>query len=278
MVAALVLPVAMPARAESVVSAEDREAIRGIPDRWGFTLGGFWQTFDTNVRVDGTTSRGTEISFERDLGLDRNATSVGLSGFYRFSNRNRLDLAYIPWIREHTATIGRQIEWEDVVYDAGASITAKAKSQMLNALYRFSFINNGRVVFGINAGISAVWKNYSLTGQGTISGGTNVSGTIAERKKANVPIPVIGLHLETTLTKKLFWRLEDNFFAANASGYRTNLNEFTTSLDYFPAKHFGFGAGFSSTKSSIETSGTHGGNYRVHAGFSGVTASLQFPF
>jgi hypothetical protein len=266
------------ARAESVVSAADREMIRGIPDRWGLTLGSFWQTFETSVRLDGETATGTDINLERDLGLDRNATSLGLSGFYRFADRHRLDLAYVPWTREHTTTIDRQIEWGDVVYDAGATITSKAKSQMLNAIYKYSFFNNGRVVFGLNVGISSVWKYYSLSGEGTISGGTGVSGTIAERRDVVFPIPVIGLHLETTLIKKLFWRLEDNFFAANVSGYRSNVNEFSTSFVYFPVKHFGLGAGFSSTMSSLESNGPNGGNYRIREGFSGVTASLQFPF
>jgi hypothetical protein len=241
-------------------------------------LGGFWQTFETNVRLDGETGRGTDINLERDLGLDRKATSLGLTGFYRFADRHRLDVDYIPWSREHTSTIDRLITWGDVIYDAGATVTAKATSQMLNVTYKYSFFNNGRVVFGVNVGISSVWKSYVLSGEGTISGGTNVSGTITERKKVIVPVPVIGLHLETTLIKKLFWRLEDNFFAANVSGYRSNVNEFTTSFVYFPAKHFGLGVGFSSTMSTLETNGPHGGNYRLRAGFSGVTASLQFPF
>ena len=187
---AVTIPSAVPVRAQSAVNAADREAIRGIPDRWGLTLGGFWQTFETNVRLDGETGRGTDLNLERDLGMDRNVTSLGLAGFYRFSDRNRLDLAYVPWSRGHSSTIDRQIHWGDVTYDAGATITAKAKSQMLNAIYRYSFFNNGRVIFGLNAGISALWNDFSLTGEGTISGGTGVSGTITERKKVIVPIPV----------------------------------------------------------------------------------------
>lgn len=278
LLATLVLPAAAPARAQAVVGAAEREAIRGIPDRWGLTLGDFWQTFDTNVRLDGESGRGTDVNLERDLGLDKNATSFGLTGFYRFTDRHRLDFGYIPWNREHTATIKQQIIWGDVIYDAGATITAEAKSHMLNVTYKYSFFNNGRVDFGIDVGLSSIWKRYSLSGEGTISGGTDVSATITERQNVVVPIPVIGLHLETTLIKKLFWRMEDNFFAANISGYRGNVNEFTTSIVYFPAKHFGLSGGFCSTKSTLSSSGSSGGDYRLRAGFSGVTASLQFPF
>jgi len=275
---ALATPAVTPALAASVVSAGERELLRGVPDRWGFTLGGFWQTFDTKVRFDGETSRGTDIDFETDLGLDRKLTGPGISGFYRFSNRHRLDLAYVPWGRECTQTIDRQIEWGDVVYDAGATITSKAKVQLFNAIYRYSFFNNGRVTFGLNAGISSLWSDFSLSGEGTISGGTDVSGTITERKSVIFPIPVIGLHLELMLVKKLFWRLEDNFFAASISGYAGKVNEFNTSFVWFPVKHFGVGGGFSSTLYTVKTSGTQGADVRIRYGFSGVTAYLQFPF
>ena len=275
---ALLIPAAAPVRAQAVVSAEDREAIRGIPDRWGLTVGGFWQTFDTTARLDGETGQGTEIDFEKDLGTDSKATSFGLAGFYRFSGHHRLDFAYVPWSREHSKSIDRQIDWGDVVYDVGATITTKVKTQMLNAIYRYSFVNNGRVIFGLNAGISALWNDFSLTGEGTISGGPGVSGTITEGKNKVFPIPVIGLHLEATLTKTLFWRMEDNFFAASASGERGNVNEFAESFDYFPTKHFGFGVGFSSTVYTVEASGSRGGNFRIRDSFRGVTATLQFPF
>ena len=88
----LAIATALPALAQSVVSESEREAIRGVPDKWGFSLGGFWQTFNTKVRLNGETSTGTEINFESDLGLAKNITSFQLSGFYRFGDHARLDL------------------------------------------------------------------------------------------------------------------------------------------------------------------------------------------
>jgi hypothetical protein len=264
--------------AQSIVSESGRQAIRGVPDRWGFDLGSFWQTFDTKVRLDGKTGEGTEIDFESDLGLRSRLTDFQVGGFYRFSDRHRLDLRYLSWGRNNVHTIDQEIKWGDVTYEAGAEIATKANGQMLNVIYKYSFFNNGKVDFGLNGGISALWNDFALSGVGTISGGGNVSGTIGESKNVIFPIPVIGVHFEMTVIERLLWRAEGNFFAASISGYDGNLNEFSTSIAYFLTKNVGVGAGLASTYYNVTKSEDGGGTVHVKYGFSGATAYVQFLF
>jgi hypothetical protein len=275
---ALVVLAAAPVLAQSIVSESGREAIRGVPDGWGFELGSFWQTFDTKVRLDGKNGEGTEIDFESDLGLRRRLADFQVGTFYRFSDRHRLDLSYLSWGRTNAHTIDQDIQWGDVTYEAGAEVTTKADAQMLNAIYKYSFFNNGKVDFVLNGGISALWNDFALSGEGTISGGETASGIITEGKNVIFPIPVIGVHFEMTLMKRLFWRAEGNFFAASISGYNGNLNELSTSIVYFPTRNVGVGAGFSSTYYDVTKSGEEGGDLQVRYGFSGVTAYLHFLF
>jgi hypothetical protein len=278
LVVALAMLAAMPALAQSVVSAADREAMRGFPDKWGFSLGSFWQTFDTKVRLDGKTGQGDEINFEKDLGMGKNLTSAQFAGFYRFGDHSRLDLTYVPWKREKTRTIDKDIQWGDNIYEAGATINSKAKLQLLNIIYRYSFINNGKVTFGLNGGISSLWTNVELSGEGTISGGGTASGTIAKKSDVILPIPVIGVHFDMMLTKRLLWRAEGNFFAANVAGYDGNINVLGTSIAYFLTKNIGVGAGFASNMYRVTKSGDNGGDVMVRYGFSGVTAYVQAQF
>jgi len=276
--AVLAMLAAVPTLAQSVVSAADREAMRGVPDKWGFSLGGLWQTFQTKVRLNGETEEGTDIDLEKDLNLDTNLTVFQLNASYRFSDHSRLDLTYVPWNREARGTIDQEIQWGDVTYDAGAEITTEERAQLLNVIYKYSFFNNGKVTFGVNGGISSLWSDLTLSGEGTIPGGGSASGTIAESKNVIFPIPVIGVHFEMTLIKRLFWKVDENFFAASISGYDGNLNELSTSITYFPTKNVGVGAGFASTMYNIKTSGSTGGELRVRYGFSGPTAYVQLLF
>lgn len=275
---ALAVLATIPARAQSVVGVSEREARRGVPDRWGVDLGSFWQTFSTRVRLDGEQGDGTEIDLEEDLGLAKRLADFQVGAFYRFSDHSRLDLTYVSWKRNNVHTIDQEITWGDVIYDAGAEVATKASGQMLNAIYRYSFVNNGKVSFGLNGGISSLWNDISLSGEGTISGGEPVSGTVTESKNTIFPIPVIGAHFEMTLARRLFWRAEGNFFAASISGYDGNVSELSTSIAYFPTRNVGIGAGLASTWYKVSTTGSEGGDIHVRYGFSGVTAYLQFLF
>jgi hypothetical protein len=277
-VAVLGLLAAAPVLAQAVVDETRREAIRGVPDRWGLTLGSFWQTLDTKIRLDGTNGEGTEINLESDLGLKKSLTDFQLNAFYRFSDRSRLDLSYLSWSRNSVHTIDQAIEWGDVTYDAGAKVATESKARMINAIYKYSFFNNGKVEFGLNGGISALWNDFTLSGEGTVSGEEDVAGTITGSNSTIFPIPVLGVHFEMTLAKRLLWQAEDNFFVASVSDYDGNVNEFSTSIAYYPTRSFGLGAGFASTSYTVTKSGSDGAAVRVRYAYNGVIAYMAFTF
>jgi hypothetical protein len=275
----LAVATALPGWAQSVVSEDEREAIRGVPDRWGLDLGSFWQTFDTRLRLYGADGEsGTDIDAEKDLGLPDNATNFVVNGFYRFSDHSRLDLLYGGWSRTNTRTLEEQIEWGDTIYDVGATLSTDLNARLLNVIYKYSFFNNGKVTFGLNGGISAAWTEIELSGEGHVEGGGSASGTLTESEDAIFPIPVLGVHFELTLVEKLFWKVDGNFFAAKVSGYDGGVNEISTSISYFFTRNVGAGAGFSSVSWRLEKTGDRGGELDVRMGFSGVNAYVRFAF
>ncbi len=272
---------AVQAPAQSVVSEREREALRGVPDRWGVTLGSFWQTFDATVRLDGSAGHtGTEIHLESDLDLDRIQTNFQLGGFYRFSDRSRLDVSYLSWSRSGSKSLQRSIVWDDHVFDVGTTVSASHKAQLLNAIYKYSFYNNGHVTFGLNGGVSSLWDDASLSAQGLSAGAATATPTEGGSQSSNhiFPIPVLGAHFEMTLTRRLFWRAEGNFFVARISEYDGNLNEFATSLDYYFTRNVGLGAGYAANVYRVTKSGSRGGDFLVDYSFSGVFAYLGLAF
>jgi hypothetical protein len=270
---------ASPALAQSVVSEAEREAERGVPDRWGFNVGSFWQTFETRVRLDGSNDElGTDIDFEGDFGMPNDQTNLQVSGFYRFSDRHRLDVSYLSWSRDASRTLERQIQWGDVVYDVGVRLDADVSGDLLNVIYKYSFFNNGKVLFGVNGGISAMWLDATLSGEGTVVGGGTASGVLTESESAILPIPVIGVHFEMTLARKLFWRADGDFFAADVAGYDGNVNEIATSIVYHFTRSVGAGAGFSTTSYKVKAEGDRGGELDARFAFDGVIAYVTFAF
>ncbi|HVN33514.1 MAG TPA: hypothetical protein VMT45_16170 [Thermoanaerobaculaceae bacterium] len=273
----LAMAAAGSAMAQAVVSETEREAVRGVPDKWGVALGSFWQTFDTTVRLDGQTRTGTDINWEHDLGMDKNRTDFELALFYRLGDRHRIDVIYTAWNRSHSKTLDRDIQWGDTIYHAHASLDSSLDTKLFNIIYKYAFFNNGKVNFGLNGGISSLWLDFKLSGQASVSG-SPVSGRVVESKSQILPIPVIGAHFEMTLLKRLFWRAEGNFFAASIAGYNGNLTILNTSLDYYFTRNVGLGGGFASNVFKVTTSGSRGGDLFVRYSFSGVYAHLDLAF
>jgi hypothetical protein len=278
LVVLLALAAAGSAVAQSVVSESEREQMRGIPDKWGITLGSFWQAFDSKFRLNGTTQTGDDIDLETQLRLPKNSTNFELTGFWRISDHSRLDVLFLGWSRKKTTTIDQEIHWGDVVYDVGAKITAQSDGRLFNVIYKYSFFNNGNVTFGLNGGLSNVWTTNKLSGEGTISGGGTASGEVSESKSTLVPIPVLGLHFDMLVTKRLLWKAEGNFFAATIAGYNGHLNELTTSLSYYFTPNIGLGAGWASTYIKVKKTGDNGGDFYAKVGFSGATAYVALAF
>lgn len=271
---------AAPATAQSVRPAEERLQIRGVPDEWGVSLASFWQTFDTRLRLDGEHEQsGEQIDVESDLGLPDDSTNFDFKGFYRFTDRSRIDVGYIGWSRSRSKTMEEQIVWGDVTYDVGATVKSELDARMLNLIYKYSFFNNGNVMFGVNAGLSSIWTEATLSGEGTISGEDTVTVGAKESASVIVPVPVVGLHFEMALVPRLIWKAEGNFFNARVSGYEGSVNELGTSLAWYFTKNFGISAGFQSTTLKVSKEGENvDGELDIRLGFSGITAAIDFSF
>jgi hypothetical protein len=275
---ALAMLAAVSAHAQSVVSDAERVAMRGVPDTWGFSLGTFAQAFDSRIRLDGKYGEaGTTIDLEQDLGLPSQQDDFNLRAFYRFSDRSQLRFEFLTWNRSSTRVLEREIRWDDTVYEIGAQVDAQGGGQMYNLIYQYSFFNNGKVNFGLDGGLSTFILDTKVTRHvSVVEGGTGPTET--ELNTKILPVPVLGLHFEMTLVKRLFWRANAYIFDASVAGYDVNLWEAWTSVDYFVTRNVGLGAGFAATNADINTTGSHGGNWYIRYSYSGPVAYALFTF
>jgi hypothetical protein len=266
------------ARAQSVVSDAERVAMRGVPDTWGFSLGTFAQAFDSRIRLDGKYGEaGTTIDLEQDLGLPSQQDDFNLKAFYRFTDRSQLRFDFLTWNRSSTRVLEREIRWDDEVYEAGAQVDAQGDGQMYNLIYQYAFFNNGKVNFGLDGGLSTFILDTKVTRHvSVVEGGTGTTQTELHTKI--LPVPVLGLHLEMTLVRRLFWRANAYIFDASVAGYDVKLWEAWTSVDYFVTRNFGLGAGFAATNTDINKTGSHGGNWYIGYSYNGLVAYALFTF
>ena len=210
-------------------------------------------------------------------GLASQKDNFDLRAFYRFSDRSQLRFEFLTWNRSSTRVLEREIRWDDTIYEAGAQVDAQGDGQMYNLIYQYSFFNNGKVNFGLDGGLSTFILDTKLARHVTVvEGGTGTTQTELHTKV--LPVPVLGLHFDMTLVKRLFWRANADIFDASVAGYDVKLWEAWTSVDYFVTRNVGLGAGFAATNADINKTGSHGGNWYIRYSYSGLIAYGLFVF
>jgi hypothetical protein len=271
---AALVAIALPASAQSYAD------VKGMDERFRLDLGGFFQSFDTTLRLDSTAlGRGTEINFEDDLGQDSNKTSFRANGYWRFGRHGRFDFGVLTYSRSATHTINRDIEFGDHVYHAGATVDSQMRTTQVEAYYAYSFVNTGEAELGAKLGFSAIFHSIQFDATGSITGpGGTVSGSRASDSRSVVaPIPAIGLYGRFTLLPRLF-----------ISGYAKGLPNITIGdyggsmfdggafVDWYPWKNVGFGGGYSYTKITFER--TTDPTVSFDYSYSGPTVYLTLAF
>jgi len=236
--------------AHAAVDDEEYLARKGLSDRWQINFGYYLVDFDTNVRWDSEElGKGTSIDLEDDLGLDDKRSDLRIDGFYRFGRKHRLNLGYLFLGRAATKVVlEEQIEFDGVIFDVGAAIESDFDTQSLKVAYSYSFVNNGRVDFGISAGISAFYFEAGIAGDGTIViDGEPITGFVAAGEELIAPVPVGGIRFEYTIRPRLIFRTAAQYFAIELDSWEADLYDWVASIDYYPGKHIGFGVAYDFT-------------------------------
>jgi len=122
-------------------------------DRVGFTLGGFFPSFDSEVRVTNDDGEGTLVSLEDDLGLDDSLGAFRLSGHYRFNSRHRFMYSAFKMSRDSSETITRDLVIGDETYTAGTVLKSEAEVLYFTLLYGYSFYQTDKIDLAVSGGI-----------------------------------------------------------------------------------------------------------------------------
>jgi hypothetical protein len=239
----------------SAAQTSDWVAVKGMDERFRLDVGGFFQKFDTTLRIDNpTTGRGTEISLEDDLGQDSDQVNFRADGYWRFGRHGRLDFAYTGWNRTAEHVIDRDITIDDTTYHAGARLDSRLKVSLGELYYGYSFWNTPKFEAGAQLGLTVLVHTTDVEGTGTISGpGGSASETYSvEDRSVTAPVPALGAYFRYTLAPKLLLSARVRGLGATIDNVKASSTQFRAALDYYPWKNVGFGAGYDYMNITVE--------------------------
>ncbi len=236
-------------------SSADWAAVKGMDERFRLDMGGFFQKFETTVRIDSaTTGRGTEVNLEDDLGLDSNQANFRADGYWRFGRHGRLDFAYTAWNRKADRVIDRDITVGDTTYHAGAYVESQLKVTFAELYYGYSFWNTPKFEAGLQLGLTALFNKVRFEGNGTITGGGGSTGGSfsTEDRSLTAPVPAIGAHVRYTLSPGFLVSARVRGAGATIDNIKASSIQWRAGLDYYPWKNVGFGAAYDYMDITIE--------------------------
>lgn len=166
-------------------------------ESWGVSLGSFFDSASSRLRVAGEGEAGTDIDFEDDLGLTGSATLFKLRVYHRLGRRHEVSLGFYEFNRSGTRTIERDLVFNGTVYPASASVTAGLDTRNVELAYAFYPVRRERFGLGVSGGLVAFKVTGSLAARLAVGGGEiEIESSEASTQ---VPIPMIGVQLRGLL-------------------------------------------------------------------------------
>jgi len=252
---------------------------KGMDERFGLNLGGFFQKFSTSVDIGpGSGGEGSNINLERDLGLG-NQTSFRADGYWRFGRHGRFDFGYAGWTRSDTHTLDKTIDWGDHEYTIGASVNFRQHTDVWNAYYGYSFVNTPKVEFGLRLGVSATYNDLSLSGEASVvgpGGGASASQTL-EEKKFWAPLPAVGGYVSATIIPRLFATGDVRWLPKiTASNYSVEFIDARGGLEFYFTQNIGLGVSYDYVKLDFSHNITR--QYALHYKYNGPFGYIALAF
>jgi len=262
---ALLLPV--------ISSAADADANDPLNDHFSLSLGTFLLHTSTQIRVDGTTGRGTQIDTNRDLGL-KDSDRFRIDGYWRFAKRHKLRVMYFDAKNEATRTADQTIDIGDTVFPVNASLTSRFETRVFELAYEYAFLRGDHYELTGTFGIHDLKFNFDVSGA-TLRAGQTLQG--AKEADANGPLPVIGLRWVWTFSRYFYLDAQGQFFKISLNPYDGRLEDYSASVVWAPVKHFALGAGYNEfvTRLNVDADRFNGNlRWKYSGGRIFVTASF----
>jgi hypothetical protein len=181
------------AAAMLVGSSAAADTLKAGDERFKFIAGWFLPAFNTDVRLDGETGQGDDVSLGDDLGLDEDQSGA-LFGFeWRFAERHRLSANWSQFSQNATRVIDREISIGDEIFPVDAEVRTDWSIDLIPITYSYSFIKDGRNELAGTFGIH--WDRISMgfRGSSSLSPGDVEAST---DHSADLPLPLFGLRYD----------------------------------------------------------------------------------
>jgi hypothetical protein len=210
--------------------------------RFSVIGGAYSGRFDTTVRIDpdATEGAGTQVGFERDLGLERMKQLQQFRVQWRPLARHELAATYFASSRSGFRQIDRDIVFRNQSYPVSALVTTGFDLDYASLTYTYWARRSDRDGFGITLGAAALSLDASVIAQRA-----DLTITASQSAKTDVPVALGGVQGRLAFTTKLLGEASVSALPrVTIEGYTGRAVTANARLEYRPVRWLGIGGAY----------------------------------
>jgi len=235
LLAASAMLLAAPANAQ-----DDSRAKRLIDSKYQISVGQFFPERSFSLRVDGgIPDLNEDIRIDEELRLRTRDKILSAEASMRIGERWRLAGQFFEATNDGELVLQNDIEWEDVVYQAGTNVSGGTRFSVLRLFVSRDFNTADHHSFGIGLGIHELKIEAFLAGEAIVAGGG--SEFRSESAKTDGPMPNIGIWYSRVLTDSLALNTRLDWLEASISPYNGGILNAAVALHYGVTDNIGLG-------------------------------------
>jgi hypothetical protein len=237
---------------------------RALGDYIGVEAAPWFQDFAATGAIDGDTLPGTEFDFQDTLGLDDTDAASSGRVWVRLFKKSRFVFDYTQSSRAGTETLTSSLDFNDMSFGVGETVSTDLDLNLLQAKYRYSFVDLKVVEVGFHLGLNLAQVDMRL--DGSLSGLTTLD--------EDVPFPTVGATVIVKPLPGFHLRAEVDGMGVSVSGNDVDTIDARFQIEYYFMHSFGIFAGYRTYSFDIVTEdfGT------VNSEFDGAYAGLALKF
>lgn len=214
----------------------DRFALRGIYQQPGVT---------TDLRYDSDTGLlGTELSGEKDFGLDDELNEATLEMMFRMLDRHRIRADFFQLKRNGTAQMTKTVRFGDDTYTAADTVVTTSDLRFFGLTYTYSFIHAERFEFAAGIGLHL----FQVEGMTSVP-----TRRLQQDFDAAGPFPTLAVDGTYRVTDRFSLNARAQYFGIGIDDVDGSLGIYHADVQFRAWKNLAFGLGYTKTSLHVDS-------------------------
>jgi len=241
-------------------------------ERFKISAGAFYVVNKTNVQLSLHDASGTDMDFEKDLGINKEIATFIADFQWQISRRSRVAMNYYHINRNSTHTLQKDIIVEGNTYPVNSSVSSFFNTTIYQFSYGYAILSKPTYEAGLTIGTHVLHANTGIS-----LNGVNAGAEIQNDFGFTAPLPDLGFWGAWSMGNRFAMNTSISYFALTLENKSGRLLAFNLNLTYKLIDQLDLTLGYTGLDFKVDVIKTDvTGNFKW--GYNGPALTVNFSF